>query len=699
MTVEQTCQQTLAVSTTDSTDNTATALENRIIARLAESKSFVYQAIHSFYKDIPNAYKYSLTLTEELKPLNTDIQAFSRMITEDVESNRLAVYQDTAYMLELLIEIHTRLQDFDQALLSNELLSAVSCVHDTLSLINGLSNCKDECDVEVLSLLKSARSKKTSALKACLHRYTSLAVAIARNDLYIRVVVTYDIIDPRDRTGMSNAITLSDLFSALAGIEMLDDELKWLARQFIDLLLRPLLHDSSLQLTIERSRQQAVLTIDRRKSNAMSIDGFDKLLEVARFLSHDILCGGEFSEDNESFTEPFSIIWYHDLVQMLTRDYLQKLIPGDRAELNHYVESMDQMIGFERELRNLDARTILIDDDQNTVFIEDLYLTDNMALMQNDKDTTVKGGKLLKGGKEDSESNESLLGFPTCHISVQTQTLIELVNQTLDKAISITEADEAMELFCCARDLLDLHRAIRPMIEKDERASQYLARGAILYNDCMYIVYHLHAFEYRYGKLLSKPLRSMATFIDLVHTYWSLGHTHFCQLVHQQQEHLEALMASICGLHQLDEQQRSDQVETILKQAIQHVSQIVKSWRILLPKRLYRQSIGSLLNVILDSMIQQVLSLTTLMTTLECYRLRHLFSMIDRLVHDCIVPPSKENSTEAMSAWFKFSQIYTLINPSTSESTRRVILGNTTAVWSSEDKAILKRLIDGISHS
>ncbi|RKP24502.1 Centromere/kinetochore Zw10-domain-containing protein [Syncephalis pseudoplumigaleata] len=355
-----------------------------------------------------------MNLGEELAPLAKDIQMLAALI-------------------------HTRLQDFDQALLANELLSAVSCVHDTLSLINGLGSCNEPCDPEIITLLKVHLVDALAYGMLIMHclpggtrqeaqrpKGMSAPICIARH--------------PQEKGGIGNAISLSDLFSALAGIEMLDGELTWIARQTIEHLIRPLLDDPSPHLAIERNRQQAVLTLHRAGDAENAVGHLDRLVMVAQFLARDILCGGAWAEDNESFTEPFADIWCHDLVRTLTQHYLYRMMPDDRSELQRYMVDMEHMAVFEKELHRLgllpahdhslsdvlrqselhyterkraklldEARAMLVHDEQNTVLIEDLYLTDRAATWSKQGDSAERRGRMHE------QLDASLVGFPSCH--------------------------------------------------------------------------------------------------------------------------------------------------------------------------------------------------------------------------------------------------------------------------------------------
>ena len=84
----------------------------------------------------------------------------------------------------------------------------------------------------------------------------------------------------------------------------------------------------------------------------------------------------------------------------------------------------------------------------------------------------------------------------------------------------------AVELYCCARDIIDLFRAVVP-IHQAEVLETDPTRTAIFYNDCIYISYHMLTLGYQFQKELPASLQKSATFIDLIPHFQKLGEKYF----------------------------------------------------------------------------------------------------------------------------------------------------------------------------
>ena len=102
-------------------------------------------------------------------------------------------------------------------------------------------------------------------------------------------------------------------------------------------------------------------------------------------------------------------------------------------ELKRFVDEVD--VHFASKKRRdllLIAREVLMKDDHNTVQVTNATERGGLNIQTEDKGA-LKGSS--KGGKEGVEADEEgLVSLPTCHISTRTQTLVELIYQTLNEA-------------------------------------------------------------------------------------------------------------------------------------------------------------------------------------------------------------------------------------------------------------------------
>jgi hypothetical protein len=187
-------------------------------------------------------------------------------------------------------------------------------------------------------------------------------------------------LDDTTRTTLHTTISLSDLFSALTSLNMLDERLVWLVDQSLKQLVRPLLLEPSVTISIDRHRYQATLTLNtgvNKQAAPASTNPLSNLAQVLRFLACDVLFGKQpgirrrgrtgrtayrmelddtiDSEDEycESFTGPFSKLWYPQFIKLFTSLFLERGIPSDRAGLDNYIANINGLLRFEKEVRQL----------------------------------------------------------------------------------------------------------------------------------------------------------------------------------------------------------------------------------------------------------------------------------------------------------------------------------------------------------
>jgi centromere/kinetochore protein ZW10 len=115
---------------------------------------------------------------------------------------------------------------------------------------------------------------------------------------------------------------------------------------------------------------------------------------------------------------------------------------------------------------------------------------------------------------EDLALGESVYALPKCHISVSTQSLVDLAYRTLEE-VAAAGPDAAVQLFYSVRDMFDLFRAVVPTCHKE--SLENIPHAAIIFhNDCFYIAHHLLSLGHQFRKQLPEDLAKIATFIDMV---------------------------------------------------------------------------------------------------------------------------------------------------------------------------------------
>ncbi|KAG5456354.1 MAG: Centromere/kinetochore Zw10-domain-containing protein [Olpidium bornovanus] len=340
------------------------------------------------------------------------------------------------------------------------------------------------------------------------------------------------------------------------------------------------------------------------------------------------------------------------------------------------------------------ARDVLTSADENTVEVTDATERGGLNIAKEEKGgvgtdsfSSGKAGKPGVEGKEGVEDGggENGIRLATCHITVQTQTLVEMAYQTL---MEISGSDDqkcvvlsfrecafsmlwhrvpvcsnvqilaakglcetplervrrhppcerlfrAIELFYCARDLFDLFRAVVP-VHRARELENSLTSSVLFYNDCTYIVHHLITMGYQFKPRLLPPLNQTATMVDMIPAFRRLGQGCFrAQMVRVDlllfvglpRDLLLEALRSADGFGNTDSDDRFDKVERAIGRCTYQLTEISNNdLQLILPLELYLKSLGILLGSALEAVIGEVLKLECTRAE-ELHQLRYLCGM------------------------------------------------------------------------
>ena len=102
----------------------------------------------------------------------------------------------------------------------------------------------------------------------------------------------------------------------------------------------------------------------------------------------------------------------------------------------------------------------------------------------------------------------------------------------------------------------------------------------IFYNDCHYICYHLTTLAYQYRPALPEPLSLVATFVDMIPDFRSLGQTHFKAMMRRQRDAIEDLWARAGGFKNINEDAKLESVEDIIKSVLYRLGSVSRGWKV-----------------------------------------------------------------------------------------------------------------------
>jgi len=224
------------------------------------------------------------------------------------------------------------------------------------------------------------------------------------------------------------------------------------------------------------------------------------------------------------------------------------------------------------------------------------------------------------GVDEDEVKDPSMSIFllhKSCISEIASQ-LMSLVRQTMDESVimPVEPATLRPTLYKTAREMLSLFRAIISASHGHEVAT-VPRTAAVLHNDCIYFAHHCLTlgleFKERYSEedARGKLLHQTCIFVDMVPLFRELADQSLGDMLDVQADQLVEIVGSRItylgpSLQSNESLHEWSEAETALAAGIYHLRHLAQSWRPILSKRIFAQSLGHLADVILTLYWNQV---------------------------------------------------------------------------------------------
>jgi centromere/kinetochore protein ZW10 len=158
--------------------------------------------------------------------------------------------------------------------------------------------------------------------------------------------------------------------------------------------------------------------------------------------------------------------------------------------------------------------------------------------------------------KKTEESSQSASAdcfcLPECRVTVSAQGIVELAHSVLAEACDGCPPYCAGVLFRAARDVLDMFRALAPIMNgigmhrgpssTNSTTDTSVTKMVLFHNDCIYLAHHAMTIGHQYRDGLPEQLRPLATMVDLAPPLRALGERQLSSLLASKQTEMETLM-------------------------------------------------------------------------------------------------------------------------------------------------------------
>ncbi|KAG6576554.1 Centromere/kinetochore protein zw10 [Phytophthora cinnamomi] len=573
-------------------------------------------------------------------------------------------------LIEQLTEMDRLLGDVDEAIDQQRFVAASESVAEVERLVRELAEAEqgEDGDVEdrkIIRVVKLQLLSKKNRLLNQLARYFACTAVWKDGTLKVTAGFSENEFEP---TSVSMEERRSDFWKACEVLDMLTPKLKEIAKAISQHLIKPMLQ---MPLSsVQQTRDDSGVTLKIAPQN-VSADGDASSVEseveskcahvvsVLQFVHAELFAGNA-----ELMNQLGDFMWkIPGNLEAQLMNLLQDKIPQDSAALDAYrdvlvtaVTSLENTlvaIGFSA-CSNSQLRGFFDQLDQlHAKKRRQAILSQGRDLMRHGYHDSVKitgatekcslnasggtGKKDKNGGKggagfstspasssaDDAES--SCFQIPDYRVTVCVHEVVELAHQTLVEACT-AGAMSAKLLFQTSRDLFFLFRTIVPTLYEDDIAND--PRACMLYhNDCLYITYHMLVIGHLYKHRLPAPLNQTATMIDMVSAFRDAGERALTSYTTAQLDEVESGMKALPSLGALDSEYDMEVVESFLKSALYKLNGMSSSWREGLPVAVYNKVMSRMLEPIVKTVVDDILSRTNISENTRAH-LHHLLSLL-----------------------------------------------------------------------
>ena len=621
------------------------------------------------------------TVTNQMQELNVEIETLNNNINNHLKTrlgetnNELVELENDIEELHLTLQVVSKIklcyeaiEDGNELVTEGKWLSASKKFSKGLDFVRNNSCDLVEENIKILPAIKLELIRQQQSLAETLCRQWKENVLIGADGegggiMQIKFVQDQD---------SDNVV--GELLQALHYSELLQDQLVKLVSGLKTNFLEPIM-TSNCKMTFEPGRVE--LKVASKKSPE-TIQVFDQLRGLFKFLCSflDVKLGGDSSLVGEM--SPLLCSW---LCDQLVRKVLAPAVPDTPDKLHTYQEIVDQtenlqdylvMIGLVPQdnmtllnyARNVDAifasklcQNLLVESRE--IMKRDLFITADVGPVQQD------GGELEIDDKLQLPPNfplpESCFQFARCKVSQSAVDLLELVEKYLvdaSQAVALCQ----VRLYHSVRSVFSLWCAVTPTYHSSALNS-LPQTAALAHNSAFYLAHKLVTLGFLYKDKLpavSSGPGVIPTFVDLIPSLKEVGGEMLLASLRSQRDQLKQILSTDSFQALATNRRLSSGAEQAVKQVAHGLSHLHKVWAGVLPKKVYLMCIGTLLNTVMEELIQIVTSLEDISAEAG----EQLVSMLKQLMDKSPSFFDSEDPRRFVKKWSKFKELIFILGAS-----------------------------------
>ena len=262
--------------------------------------------------------------------------------------------------------------------------------------------------------------------------------------------------------------------------------------------------------------------------------------------------------------------------------------------------------------------------------------------------------------------------FPRCEISKSCLKLETLARDTLEDAFSPNSTPfYTKRLLLTVRSMFQMYRDVLPIEHKS--AISFLPQlSALAFNNCHYLAHQCLTLADCVNN--KKPSSKRITFADLVFDLRQTGCEVMLKEMRNQRDQLRAILRdSTTGLGQLNGNNLlPPAAEKCVQQVAYQIKHLKKVWLAVLPPNIYLRIIGTLLNSVIEELIEKVLILEDIAAD-SAEQICNLYATVLKngpqifVLEDSNEKEGRIHIVSYVKLWHKFNELIIILNASLKE--------------------------------
>ena len=662
----------------------------KIQKKLQDLKSALLVHIDSKYSKFSTNLNDASSLTTQMEELSLEIETLNNSINNHLKTQlgdcnkELLQLTNEIQELSLTLQVVNKIKTcYDAIEEGNEMVSEQKWLAASKTLAHGLdfikrNNCGlDEENIKILPVIKLELIRQQQRLLETVCKQWKETIAISKDGDRSVFWVKYS----GDKEGVAR-----EMLQTMHLSELLEEQLVRMTLNLKQNFLEPIM-TRSCSLNIDENNKKLTLTVTSKSPPSSSLV-FRQIRELFCFISIYLDVTLEPNQTGVTLLSSLSPHLCSWLTDSVVRLVLAPSVPDSPDQLPSYQETVDQTEELQEYLVNIrlvpgDNLTLLnYARNVDAIFASKLcqnLLTEAREIMKRDLfiSTKVSPNEIENMENNSDGDDEDILAlppnfplpentfqFPSCQISSSVLDLLALARKGLDDA-SVAKSLCQVRLYHTVRGVFSLWAAVTPTYHSSILSS-LPQTAALAHNSAFYLAHSLITlgFEYR-DKLpaVTAGTGGCPTFVDLVPKLREVGADLLLANMRLHRDTLKQILNS-AGFPALATDRRlSSGAEQGVKQVVSTLSHLHKVWTGVLPGNVYLKCIGTLLNTVMEELIQIVTTLEDISADAG----EQLVSMLKQLSNKSTALFESEDPKRYVKKWLKFKELIFILGASLRE--------------------------------